>query len=88
MSDWSTTLLAGMWMPSDIVSVANTTRQSPRSKSVSTSRFTLGRIPAWCIPTPMPSAWKIVWLSGDSAMAGVSAIASRIARSTSCAAHA
>jgi hypothetical protein len=33
-------------MPSDIVSVAKTTRQRPRSKSTSISRFTLGRIPA------------------------------------------
>ena len=35
-----------MWMPSDIVSVAKTALQSPRSKSTSINRFTLGRIPA------------------------------------------
>ena len=46
------------------------------------SRFTLGRMPAWCSPTPMPRAWKIVWFSGDSAMVGVSPIASRMASST------
>ena len=81
--DWSTTLLAGMWIPSDMVSVAKTTLQSPRSKRCSMRRFTLGRMPAWWSPTPMPRAWKMVWLSGDSAMVGVSPIASRIVSSTS-----
>ncbi len=82
VSDCSTTLLAGMWMPSDMVSVAKTTLQSPRSNSSSVKRFTVGRIPAWWSPTPMPRAWKIVWLSGDSAMVGFSPICSRMASST------
>ena len=82
VSDCSTTLFAGMWIPRDMVSVAKTTRHRPRSKRCSTSRFTLGRMPAWCMPTPMPSAWKMVWFSGDSAMVGVSATASRMASST------
>ncbi|PYO36808.1 MAG: hypothetical protein DMD86_04075 [Candidatus Rokuibacteriota bacterium] len=30
----------------------------------------------------MPSAWKIVWLSGDSAMVGFSSMASRMLAST------
>jgi len=46
VSPWSTTERAGMWMPRDIVSVAKTALQSPRSKSTSISRLTLGRIPA------------------------------------------
>ena len=82
VSDCSITLLAGMWMPSDIVSVAKTTLQRPRSKSSSMKRFTVGRMPAWWSPTPMPRAWKMVWLSGDSAMVGLSPICSRIASST------
>ena len=76
--------MAGMWMPRDMVSVAKTTLQSPRSNRSSISRFTLGSTPAWCSPTPMPRAWKMVWLSGDSAMVGVSLTASRMASSTRC----
>src|SRR5438876_9037568 len=45
------TTLFRSWIPSDIVSVAKTTLQSPRSKSSSMSRLRLGRIPAWWRPT-------------------------------------
>src|SRR5207248_880615 len=79
----STTARAGMWMPSDIVSVAKTTRQSPRSKSVSIRRLRPGRMPAWCVATPMRSPWKTAWLSVDSPIDGLSATASPMLASTS-----
>ncbi len=43
----STTLRAGMLMPSARVSVANTARRSPRANSISTSTFSPGSNPAW-----------------------------------------
>jgi hypothetical protein len=67
-----------------MVSVAKTALQSPRSKSSSMRRFTLGRIPAWWSPTPISRPLKIVWLNGDSPMVGLSCTASLIARDTSC----
>src|SRR2546428_552914 len=45
VSPWRTTDRAGMWMPRDIVSVAKTALQSPRSKSPSMSRLRLRRVP-------------------------------------------
>src|SRR4030095_1267333 len=51
---WSTTDRAGMWMPSDIVSVAKTTLQRPRSKSTSMSRLRLRRGGGGREPNPQP----------------------------------
>ena len=70
-------------MPSAIVSVANTTRQSPRSNNTSIKRFTAGSTPAWWTPAPRWSARKIDWFSVDSPIDGESASASAIARSIS-----
>ena len=83
VTPWSTTLRAGMWMPRLIVSVAKTTRTSPRSKSSSVSRLRLGRIPAWWTPTPSSMARKIIWFRSEAPSTGFSSTASPIACSTS-----
>ena len=51
-----TTVLAGMLMPSDSVSVANTTFTSPASNSSSTVSLNTGSIPAWCAAIPAVEA--------------------------------
>ena len=48
-----TTLFAGMLMPSESVSVANTTFTSPSWKSSSTVSLNSGSIPAWWAATPV-----------------------------------
>ena len=52
-----TTVLAGMLMPSDSVSVANTTFTRPASNSSSTVSLNTGSMPAWwaAIPAIRPS---------------------------------
>ncbi|PYM60362.1 MAG: hypothetical protein DMD79_15930 [Candidatus Rokuibacteriota bacterium] len=77
------TLRAGMRIPRLIVSVANTTRTTPRSKRPSLRRLRLGRMPAWRSPTPWARGWKIVWFSADDSRAALASTASRIACSTS-----
>ena len=52
----STTVRAGMLMPSARVSVANTARTSPRTNSSSTVSLNAGSIPAWCAAMPRSSA--------------------------------
>ena len=47
-----TTVRAGMLMPSARVSVANTTLQSPRTKSASTTCLNAGSMPAWWAAIP------------------------------------
>ena len=41
-----------MLMPSDSVSVANTTLSSPAANASSTASFIGGTMPAWCAATP------------------------------------
>ncbi len=54
-----TTDLAGMLIPSDSVSVANTIFTSPASNSSSTVSLNTGSIPAWCAAIPADKAsWK------------------------------
>ena len=54
-----TTDLAGMLIPSDSVSVANTIFTSPASNSSSTVSLNTGSIPAWCAAIPAAKAsWK------------------------------
>ena len=55
VSDGSTTLFAGMWIPRDMVSVAKTTLMSPSTKQSSTASRNAGIIPAWCAATPASS---------------------------------
>ena len=50
-----TTVRAGMLMPSESVSVANTTLTRPASNSSSTVSLNTGSIPAWCAATPAVS---------------------------------
>ena len=52
----STTVRAGMLMPSASVSVANTARTSPRTNSSSTACLNGGISPAWWAATPRRSA--------------------------------
>ena len=52
----STTLRAGMLMPSARVSVAKTTLVRPRTKHSSTQPLNAGSMPAWCAATPRVSA--------------------------------
>jgi len=51
-----TTVLAGMLMPSESVSVAKTTPSSPSVKHCSTASFIEGTSPAWWAATPDSSA--------------------------------
>src|SRR5437867_1916946 len=51
-----TTVFAGMLIPSESVSVANTTFTSPASNSSSTVSLKTGSIPAWCAGTPVAFA--------------------------------
>ena len=51
-----TTERAGMLIPSARVSVAKTTRHSPRRNSSSTHSLNVGSIPAWWAATPRVSA--------------------------------
>ena len=48
----STTVRAGMLMPSASVSVANTARTRPRTNSSSTVSLNAGSMPAWWAATP------------------------------------
>ena len=50
-----TTERAGMLMPSDSVSVANTTLTRPAAKHASTASLNGGTIPAWCAAKPSSS---------------------------------
>ena len=52
----STTVRAGMLMPSARVSVANTARTSPRTNRSSTVSLNAGSIPAWWAAMPRSSA--------------------------------
>ena len=52
----STTVRAGMLIPSARVSVANTARTSPRTNSSSTVSLNAGSIPAWCAAMPRSRA--------------------------------
>ena len=51
----STTVRAGMLMPSASVSVAKTARMRPAVKSSSTTSRNVGSIPAWCAANPRES---------------------------------
>ena len=51
----TTTERAGMLMPSESVSVANTTLSSPARNASSTASFIGGTMPAWCAATPASS---------------------------------
>ena len=52
----STTVRAGMLMPSARVSVANTAFTSPATNSSSTVSLNTGSSPAWCAAMPRSSA--------------------------------
>ncbi len=49
------TVRAGMLIPSDSVSVANTTLTRPWANSSSTASLNSGSMPAWWLATPRPS---------------------------------
>ena len=51
-----TTERAGMLMPSESVSVANTTFTSPAANASSTASFIGGTMPAWCAANPPSEA--------------------------------
>ena len=57
----STTVRAGMLMPSANVSVANTAFTRPRVNSSSTTSLNVGSMPAWCAAIPRSSASSHSW---------------------------
>ena len=57
----STTVRAGMLMPSASVSVANTARTSPAANSSSTTSLKVGSIPAWWAAMPRVSPSSQSW---------------------------